>query len=132
MLPLIGLGAHVDPNSKGILWENGPGKIPSDLVSFQDLYNTFSNQIYINITAPNSTRLANSNSSTSSLIFCHGPLVSSYCIDLPSLISALAKNGEAFMANPLEADPTQGMSSFSCVQFCYFKNAAVSIWMVTL
>ena len=132
MLPLIGLGAHVDPNSKEILWEHGPGKIPSDLVSFQDLYNTSSNQIYINLTAPNSTRLAYSNSSTSSLIFCQGPLSSFYCIDLPSLISALAKAGGAFMANPTEADPTQGMSSFSCIQFCYFKSAAVSIWMVAL
>ena len=121
-LPQIGLGDHIGTDSPADLFESGAGIFQSTLLSTFDLIYIQSTTPFLNVSSLNSPSVNYTADQPNSIMFCESPIDSSFCIDLKSFNSELAKVGITLMPDQIQG---QSISSYGCIQYCKTKNADV-------
>ena len=110
------LGVNLDSSNPAYLWEDGDGTFSTDLISVSTMLKNPLEKPYFNFTATGTLVNASTNNQSLQQIICQRPAVTSFCVDLPSLTSAMSKIGKKFVGTQIQT--SKHFSSFSCLQYC--------------
>ncbi len=113
---LFQLGVNLDVSSPAYLWEDGEGTFNSDLVSMPTMLRNPLEKPYLNFSATGTLTNATPNNQTVQQILCQRPAVTSFCVDLPTLTSAMSKIGKKFVGTQIQT--SKQFSAFGCLQYC--------------
>ena len=107
----------LDRSSPSLLFENGAGAFQSDLASAASILANGNQLSFLTFQADNSLTFASVTNAAFQQTICQKPVATSYCIDLPSLNTAMTKAGISYIGIQQQSS-TASMSPFSCLQYC--------------
>lgn len=119
------LGMNMDTVSPSILFQSGESSFDSDLIVFDDLVDA-GNQFpsyFASYLPDNSVDVQPTSSLSSDIKLCQRPLMTSFCVDLTSLMTAMTAKAEKFVGS--QSGPLNSLSSTGCIQYCNSINANV-------